>query len=203
MSTVWTGLRRRAASPAAIAADLVRLVAVVCIPIAGFGWEPIDALSLTVVTASMLVPRLMNVRAGLDLAYCVVALVAAWSAVLDLYKTVDWWDIPMHFLLNGLVAAVCVLILVRTRVIADPADAPRPVLAAVMVTAGAGLSLAVGWEVFEWAAKTWIDPTMHVGYTDTIGDFVFGFLGSVTAGLAYPAFAMRPHDAEVTRSRSA
>jgi hypothetical protein len=42
-----------------------------------------------------------------------VLLVAAWSSVLQLYVSTRWWDLPMHFLTNGLCAALCYIGLVQ------------------------------------------------------------------------------------------
>ncbi|GAA2044051.1 hypothetical protein GCM10009819_33610 [Agromyces tropicus] len=200
MRGFWAGLRHRAEGPGEIAADVVRLIALACIPIAGIGWGPLGMVSLAFVAAGMVIPRALRVRPALDITFGVVALVAVWSSVTDLYVTVRWWDIPMHFLMNGLVAVVCVLLLVRTRVLADPRHSARPVLAAVLLSAAFGSGLAVVWEVFEWFGKNFIDETIYVDYRDTIGDLVWGVLGSAIAGFAYPAFAERPQEARVSGS---
>lgn len=198
MRSVWDGLRRRAEGPGEVAADVLRLIALVCIPIAGIGWGPLGIVSLAFVAAAMVIPRALHVSPTLDLAFGVVALMSVWSSVTDLYVTVRWWDIPMHFLMNGLAAVVAVLLFVRLRVIADPQKLPRPVLAAVLVTTAFGLGLGVVWEVFEWFGKTFIDEEIYVDYADTIGDLVWGGLGSVLGGLALPALARRPERASVS-----
>ncbi len=192
MRGFWSGVARRADGPGEVAADVLRLVALACIPIAGIGWGPLGMVSLAFVSAGMVIPRALRVRPALDLAFGAVALVSVWSSVTDLYVAVLWWDIPMHFLMNGLAAVVCVLLLVRVRIIGDPARSARPVVAAVLLCAAFGSGLAVIWEVFEWFGKTYIDETIYVDYRDTIGDLVWGVFGSALAGFAYPAFAARP-----------
>ncbi|WP_353813338.1 hypothetical protein [Agromyces sp. SYSU T00266] len=199
MRSIWGGLTRRAEGPGEIAADVLRLIALVCIPIAGIGWGPLGLVSLAFVAACMVIPRLLHVRPGLDIAFGAIALVSVWSSVTDLYVSVRWWDIPMHFLMNGLAAVIAVLLFARLRLIADPLRLPRPVVAAVLVTTAFGLGLGVIWEVFEWFGKTFIDDDIYVDYRDTIGDLVWGGLGSALGGLALPALAPAPDRAAVRR----
>ncbi|GAA1059318.1 hypothetical protein [Agromyces bracchium] len=189
MRSIWSGLTRRAEGPGEIAADVLRLIALICIPIAGIGWGPLGLVSLTFVSAAMVLPRVLHVRPALDISFGVIALVSVWSSVTDLYVSVRWWDIPMHFLMNGLAAVIAVLLFVRLRLIADPQRLPRPVLAAVLVTTAFGFGLAVIWEVFEWFGKNFIDDDIYVDYRDTIGDLVWGGLGSALGGLALPVLA--------------
>jgi hypothetical protein len=40
------------------------------------------------------------------------------------------------------------------------------------------------WELVELVGHTYIDSTIFVGYTDTIGDLAAGGLGSLLAGFA-------------------
>ncbi|WP_400994411.1 hypothetical protein [Agromyces sp. GXQ0307] len=191
MRSIWSGLARRAEGPGEIAGDVLRLIALICIPIAGIGWGPLGVVSLAFVSAAMVLPRVLHVRPALDLSFGLIALVSVWSSVTDLYVTVRWWDIPMHFLMNGLAAVIAVLLFVRLHLIADPQRLPRPVLAAVLVTTAFGLGLAVVWEVFEWFGKNFIDDDIYVDYRDTIGDLVWGGLGSALGGLALPVLAPR------------
>ena len=83
-------------------ADGLRVLAAVCIVVAGIGWGPISGASLAGVTVGMFLPRLLRVRSSFDSAFGIVVLVAAWSSVLQIYITTKWWDLPMHFLTNGL-----------------------------------------------------------------------------------------------------
>lgn len=195
MRALWSGLRRRADGPAEITADLIRLVALACIVVAGVGWGLRGAFSLALIWLVMLLPRALDVRPGFDIAFGILALVSVWSSVTDLYVTVKWWDLPMHFLVTGLGAALLYLILVRFGVVADHLTLPHPRVSAAVVTAALGTSLAALWEMWEWVAKNYIDETTYVGYTDSIGDLVWGFIGSVLAGLAMPWFAARPRRA--------
>jgi hypothetical protein len=209
MRALWANVRRRPDGPAEITADLVRLVVLPCIVVAGIGWGVQGALSLAFIGLVMLLPRALDVRPGFDIAFGILALVSVWSSVTDLYVTVKWWDLPMHFAVTGLGAALLYLILVRFGIVADHLTLPHPRLSAAVVTAALGTSLAALWEMWEWVAKNYIDETTYVGYTDSIGDLVWGLIGSVLAGLAMPWFAARPrrsradHGAATSGSSSA
>ena len=196
MHELLANLRRRPNGPAELVADGLRVIAILCIVIAGIGWGVMGALSLAFVSAAMLVPRALGVRPGFDIAYGVIALVSVWSSVTDLYVTVKWWDLPMHFLMTGLAAAVCYVLLERFGVVAEARTLRRPLLSTTIITTALGLSLASFWEMFEWFGKTFMDDTIYVGYRDTIGDIVQGGLGSVLAGLLMPVLMAQPRRAE-------
>lgn len=176
-------LLRPPARPAEVIADALRVFAAIGIVIAGIGWGPMSALSLALTFAALLLPRLLGLRPGFDIAFGAITLASTWSSVLDLYLTTRWWDIPMHFLTNGIWAALVYIVLVRVEVIADAATLPRPVLSAAVATTAIGLAIGVLWEIFEWFGHTFIDSEIFVGYLDSIGDLVVGGLGSLVAGL--------------------
>ena len=87
-------------------ADALRAVALLGIVVAGIGWGPLAGASLALVAGGMMVPRLLGLRPSVDIAFGLVLLVSVWSSVFDIYLTTRWWDLPMHFLTNGLCAAV-------------------------------------------------------------------------------------------------
>ena len=189
MRELLENLRRRPVGAGELVADGLRVIALVSIVIAGIGWGAMGALSLAFVSGAMLLPRALGVRPAFDISYGVIALVSVWSSVTDLYVAVKWWDLPMHFLMTGLAAAVGYILLERFGVVAESSTLPRPLLSTTVVTTMLGLSLAAFWEMFEWFGKTFLDETIYVGYRDTIGDIVAGGLGSVLAGLLLPWLA--------------
>ncbi len=172
-------------------ADGLRVLAALCIVVAGIGWGPASGASLAGVTAGMFLPRLLRVRASFDIAFGIVVLVAVWSSVLEIYITTRWWDVPMHFLTNGLWAAVVYISLVRLGVIADAATLPRPMLSAAVMTTALGFTLGVIWEFWEWIGHTYIDEGILVGYADTVGDLFWGGVGALVAGLFIPFLTNR------------
>ena len=183
---------RRPSGVAEATADALRAVAVVGIVVAAVGWGPLSGVSLALVAAAMLLPRLLELRPSVDIAFGVVVLVAVWSSVLGIYVSTRWWDLPVHLLTNGLCAALLYIVLVQFGVVADASTLPRPMLSAAVVTTALGLSLGVLWEVFEWLGHTFLDPEIFVGYTDSIGDLVWGGAGALLAGCGMTYLTGRP-----------
>ncbi|MBG6237552.1 hypothetical protein IWX78_000495 [Mycetocola sp. CAN_C7] len=175
---------RRPRGAAELTADAVRLVGVLCIAVALIGWPLLDVAVFALALLGLVVPRFLGIRPGLDIALGITVLVAAWSALLDLYNAIPYWDFVVHFALNGLVAAALYILAVRLEVIPDPTTTRVSLGAIVALTTSFGLAAGVIWEIAEWLGHTYIDETIFVGYNDTIGDLVAGGLGSILAGLA-------------------
>lgn len=165
-------------------ADALRLIGLLSVVVALVGWSMVDAAVFGLVMFGLVLPRFLGVRPALDVCFGLTLLVAGWSAVLDVYLAVRWWDIPVHFLLNGLIAAVAYVLVIRLRFVPDPDLERVPLAATVTLTTALGLSAGVVWEIGEWAGHTFIDETIFVGYRDSIGDLAVGGLGALAAGLA-------------------
>lgn len=176
-------------------ADGLRVLGVISIVVAGVGWGLLSALSFVSAVVVMLVPRLLGLRPRFDIAFGAVILASMWSSVLGVYITTRWWDLPMHFLTNGLCAALLYIVLVRLEIVADARTLPRPMLSAAVVTTALGLSLGALWEFFEWFGHTFIDGEIYVGYVDSLGDLFWGGLGALLAGCCMQFLAGRPHTA--------
>lgn len=164
---------------------VVRVVGVVCLLVALLR-SPVDAALFALVLAGLLAPVAAGAPRGLDAAYGVGLLAAAWCGVLQLYQAVAWLDLVVHLVVTGLVAAVAHLLLARrTGAVLRPAHVTTPAerAGAVAITASLGLALSVLWEVGEYLGHTYIDPEIYVGYADTVGDLVAGGVGSAVAGL--------------------
>jgi hypothetical protein len=177
---------RRPATAIEWAADAVRVLAVLGVVVAAFGWG-VTALGITALTLPALVlPRVLGVIAWFDLLYSVTVIVAAWSNVLDLYRGIAGWDLLVHFAATGVLAGMLFVLLERTRVVAPGSTHPaagRRRVPLVIVTA-LGLAIASVWEMFEWLAKNYVSDEVYVTYDDTIGDMVFGGAGAlVMAGV--------------------
>lgn len=173
------------------AADAFRVLASLSIVVAVVGWGPVDGATVAFAAGATLLPRLLGVRPSFDIAFGVVVVVAAWSSVLQIYISTRWWDLPIHFLANGLSAALCYILLVQLRVLPDAAALPRPKLSTVVMTVALGLSLGVLWEFLEWFGHTFIDEEIFVGYVDSIGDLAWGALGALLAGMSMRFLAGR------------
>ena len=169
---------RRPRGAGAIAADVVRVLGIASVALAAIGFGPTDAGIVAFVTPGLLLPRFIGVRSGFDLAFCLTLLAAAWSNVLDLYTSVRWWDIPVHLVCTGMIAALAFLVLERLGMLGSR----HPTASAIIVTTSLGLALSVLWEMVEWFGKAFIDAAIYVDYDDTIGDLAMGGLGALAAG---------------------
>jgi hypothetical protein len=93
---------------------------------------------------------------------------------LDLYDAVSWWDDLNHFtnwflLLTGLGLIV--------------ARGVSPRWAQVVLVAGLGCVLALGWELGEWFTFIRHGTELDTAYEDTLGDMTLGTLGATLAGV--------------------
>jgi hypothetical protein len=167
-----------------VAADVVRLVGLAGVATAALWFDAVAVALMLLVLGGLVVPRALGAGARLDVVYGVGLQVAAWSGVLDVYRDVAWWDLVVHTVVTGLVAAVALGALVRLGVVRDLDDvvlrAHRVGIA--LVTVAVGLGLSVVWELAEWLGHTYLDPAIYVSETDTLGDLLAGGLGSLAAG---------------------
>jgi hypothetical protein len=164
--------------------DLAMLVAVasaVWMAVNG-QWEP--AFRFAVVSGLMAAPRAADVPAPFAGAFAVFLLLATWASVEHWYRRIPQFDVLVHVLTPGSLAAVGFFALVHWRLmppVSDDDPALRSWAPVVWVTA-VGLSAAVIWEFYEWGVEQFMPADMRVGYTDTIVDLFAGLLGSVAAG---------------------
>lgn len=169
---------------AEVVADAVRAVTLVSLPVATIGWGWIAFAVLLLALLGVVVPRVLGLRPAVDTAVCALALVAGWSSVLGWYTSVFLWDKVVHFVLLAALTAVLWVIASDTGVLRTGDRVGR---VQAVVVAGV-LSLAIGsvWEMFEFLGHTFLDPTIYVGYEDTIGDLAADVGGGVLAGLLLP-----------------
>lgn len=93
---------------------------------------------------------------------------------LDLYDTILWWDDFNHYF-NWLLLLTGIGLLIT--------DAVQPDWAVVVVAAGLGAILAIGWELGEWWTFIRHGTEINTAYEDTLGDLALGTLGALCAGL--------------------
>lgn len=160
-------------------ADAVRVLGVLSGIVTAVFFSPVDAAMFALALLGLVLPRMLGMRAGYDVAFGVSVLVAAWSSVFEIYVSVRWWDLPVHFVLNGLAAVLGVALLQRFHALPE---LPRVALAVLTLTLG--VTVGVLWEWGEWAGHTFLDPSIYVGYRDTLGDLAVGSAGSLLAGCA-------------------
>lgn len=97
---------------------------------------------------------------------------------LDLYDAIGWFDDWMHVMNTALVSAAFVVLTVK-----ESAAFSEIAEAAVSL----GLTASLGWELFEYATFLTRSTEWPGAYSDTVGDLVLGWLGSVLAALVVAA----------------
>ena len=92
------------------------------------------------------------------------------------------WDLVVHCIFTGMLAAMAYVVLARAGIVPVPlAEGTRPATPVVLVTV-LGLALSTVWEMLEWVGRTLIAPDIFVTYQDTIGDMAAGGIGALIAG---------------------
>jgi hypothetical protein len=93
---------------------------------------------------------------------------------LDFYDTLTWWDDLNHFVNWVFLNAGIGLLIV---------GAVRPTWARIVVVAGIGSMLALGWEIGEWYTFIRHGTEIETAYEDTLADMTLGTLGGTLAAL--------------------
>ncbi|MCR2815276.1 DUF2238 domain-containing protein [Microbacterium jiangjiandongii] len=166
-----------------VIADALRLVGLLSVIAASIWSTATDAGILSLALPALLVPRFIGVRSSFDIVYQVVVLTAAWSNVLDLYRTIDNWDLILHFSCTAVLAAISYLALVRFSITPDPRTEGFARRTAIVLVTVLGLAASAVWEMIEWVGYAFITDEIFVTYPDTIGDMAVGGLGSLVAGI--------------------
>lgn len=174
---------RRPHGLAAYIADALRVVGLLSVVAAAIWSTPADAGILALALPALMAPRALGIRAGFDIAVCLAVLVAAGSNVLDLYRTVAGWDLVVHFVCTGVIAAAAYIVLARCKVVSPQGAGDFTHRAAIVLTTLLGLAVSAVWEMIEWTGRTFVTSEIFVTYQDTIGDMAMGGLGGIFAGL--------------------
>lgn len=165
-------------------ADALRIVGVLSVIAAAIWSTATDAGILALALPALMVPRILGMRAGADILLGITVLVAAGSNVFDFYRTIAGWDLVVHFVCSGVIAATVYLLLARCRVVPPQGAADFRKRTAIVVCTALGLAVSALWEMIEWAGRTFITAEIFVTYQDTIGDMAVGGLGALVAGIA-------------------
>lgn len=169
-------------------ADGLRLIGVLGLIAAAIWLKPTDAGIAALALPALMLPRMLGLAAWFDVTACATVLVAAWSNVFDLYRTVAGWDLVLHFLCTGVLAVIAAVILTRTGVVslAAAVDGSGPSLrrrTPVVLVSLVALAISAVWEMIEWLGWRYLSEDIFVTYQDTIGDMVLGGLGGIAAGI--------------------
>ncbi len=144
-------------------------------------WDAVVRFS--VVAVLMYSPRAAKVPPPFAAGFATFLLLATWAGVEHWYRQISWFDVMVHFLTPGSLAAAAYFALVHWRVMPAPSD-DRPGLRTwsplVWVT-GVGVTGAVLWEFYEWVINQIRPQSLLLRYSDTILDLFAGTLGSLVA----------------------
>lgn len=162
-----------------ITADLIRIAGLVSFFLALLFFELAQAGVIAFTLPGLMIARFLGMKPWPDIILSSSLLIAAWSNLFELYTSITWWDLLIHFICAGGLAAVAYLILAHYRAVPPPGRRP---VAGVILTTVLGLALGVLWEIVEWIGFTFITQQIYVTYEDTISDLVMGGLGSLGCG---------------------
>lgn len=145
-------------------------------------WEP--AIRFGIVAVIMLVARFGDVPPSFAGAFAALLLLATWASVEHWYRQINNFDLLVHFLTPGSLAAVAYFVLAHAHLMPAVGRSAGQLMtgAPVLWVAVVGVTAAVLWEFYEWVMEQVAPAGMRVGYTDTIGDLLAGLAGSIVAG---------------------
>lgn len=191
---------RRPRGIAEFAADGLRVIGLLSVAVAAIWWSATDAGILAFVLPALVAPRFIWVRPAFDIVFCVIVLVAAWSNVLDLYRTVSGWDSVVHLVCTAVLSLMLYLLLVRLSVVPAPGSACFRRRTAIVLTTMIGLALSALWEMVEWVGFVLVTEEIYATYDDTIGDMAAGGLGALLAGVLLARAPFAFHVDELPRA---
>lgn len=154
-------------------------------------WD--GALRFAVIAGAMLATRGADVPRPFAGVFAVLLLLATLASVLHWYRSIWQFDVLVHFLTPGSLAAVTYFALVHAELL-PPARGPSPALrswAPVLWVTLVGTTAAVVWEFYEWIVEQLAPDYMVVGYADTLVDLLAGMLGSLVFGALVLTWARR------------
>ena len=180
-------LIRRPATPAEVAADSVRAVAILSTLAMVLWWGPVDVAVFFLALGGLTLSRYARPHPVFDTVYGCALIFACWSSVLNLYEVIPWWDLLVHYLCTGPVAGMAYVLASHLRLLPPPGPTYRHRVGVVFQVTLLGIALSVLWEFAEWAGDAWVDEDIYVTYTDTMGDLGVATLSSLAAGILLAA----------------
>lgn len=162
--------------------DALRLVALLAVPAAWMISGKLSALTMLLVCGGTWALRFYSPTRSADILGQLVLLLGGIFSVLGTYKIIGWLDLAVHFAMLMILTKMLANMLLHHR--AMPAvSSPRQAGGVLLSVTSMGVLLAVLWEIGEWVGHTFISTEVGVGYTDTLGDLMAGFLGALVAAL--------------------
>ncbi len=168
-------------APAVPAADVVRVLTLLSIPVATIagGARRSRDVARVVRGGPPRMPDSDRVSTWRSACWCS----SPWSSALEWYTSVFLWDKLIHVVLTGLLAALLAVIAADLRLVPHAPDAGRVTVSAP----GVHPRLAIGsCGRCASGSGTTTSLAIYVGYDDTIGDLAATTLGGLLVGLALP-----------------
>lgn len=133
--------------------------------------------------ALSLLPRLVGVARGFDIAFVVATAINGAGNTFRLYERVTLFDEAAHLLTLLLITPALYAALAGV-VAFPPLQGPttrQRAAAAALATAALAMTMALLWELFEWGLDAALGTNLSLGYTDTLVDMAMGALGGLVA----------------------
>lgn len=161
--------------------DGLRLVSLLVVPAALIFFDALSALVMLLVSGGCWALRGYAAERRQDLFGQVVLLASGAFSVLGTYHQVPGLDLVVHFFVLWVLTGLGHDVMNCHRMVSPPVSTRHRMGLGLLLT-GLGALLAVLWEIGEWVGHKLIDPQVGVGYSDTLGDLLFGLLGAAMAG---------------------
>lgn len=108
-----------------------------------------------------------------------VMLIAGVSAAEQVYSSIWWWDLVIHFLCTYVLVWIAWNYVLRK----SPERGHLQTRQRLAICSVAGLVLAVVWEVMELLGFLLVTPDIHIPPLDTLTDVAVGVLGAALVAL--------------------
>ncbi len=165
-------------------ADLIRVGGLFSFFLALIFFELTQAAVIAFTLPGLMIARFLGMKAWPDAILTTSLIIAAWSNIYELYTSIVWWDLVVHFICAGGLAVASYLFLARFGAVPAPGTPMFTPAGAIILTTALGLALGVLWEIVEWIGFTYITSQIYVTYEDTISDLIVGGIGALACGVA-------------------
>lgn len=144
-----------------------------------------DISIIVTISALYIIQKLFKIKIseGINLIYIIFIFMAHFLGVIcELYNYIYWFDKFVHFLSGIVTAFVAIYLLVKFK-------KDKNMFFDILVIVSLTLSVAAFWEIFEYLSSFYfhMDPqkVFTTGVSDTMGDIIVAFLGSVLVSISY------------------
>lgn len=144
-----------------------------------------DISIIVTISALYIIQKLFKIRINevKNLIYIIFIFMAHFLGVIcEFYNYIYWFDKFVHFLSGIVTAFVAIYLLVKCK-------KDKNIFFDILVIISLTLAVAAFWEIFEYLSSFYfhMDPqkVLTTGVSDTMGDIIVAFLGSVLVSISY------------------